>query len=53
MKNEKGKEAHTAHQEEVYRWFSPDVVAAMLVHRRKEKKVFWEFDLNYNAKHEP
>ena len=27
-----------------YRWFSPDVTDAMLVHRRKEKKVFWEFD---------
>ena len=27
-----------------YRWFSPDVIAAMLVHRTKEKKVFWEFD---------
>ena len=28
----------------VYRWFSPDVTAAMLVHRTIEKKVFWEFD---------
>ena len=27
-----------------YRWFLPDVIAAMLVHRTKEKKVFWEFD---------
>ena len=27
-----------------YGWFSPDVNAAMLVHRTKEKKVFWEFD---------
>ena len=28
------------------RWFSPDVIADMLVHRTKEKKVFWEFDSN-------
>ena len=26
-----------------YRWFSPDVIATMLVHRTKERKVFWEF----------
>ena len=25
----------------IYGWFSPEV---MLVHRNKEKKVFWEFD---------
>ena len=28
----------------VYRWFSPDVTAAMLVYRTIEEKVFWEFD---------
>ena len=28
----------------VYGWFSPDVIATMLIHRTKEKKVFWEFD---------
>ena len=28
----------------IYRWFSPDVTAPMLVHRTIEKKVFWEFD---------
>ena len=27
-----------------HRWFSPDVIAAMLKHRTREKKVFWEFD---------
>ena len=27
-----------------YRWFSPDVTAAMLVYRRIEENVFWEFD---------
>ena len=25
-------------------WFSPDIIAAMLVQGTKEKKVFWEFD---------
>ena len=28
----------------LYRWFSADVTAAMLVHRTIEKEVFWEFD---------
>ena len=28
----------------INRWFSPDVTAAMLVHRTIEKRVFWEFD---------
>ena len=27
-----------------YRWFSPDVTNAMLVHRTKEENFFWEFD---------
>ena len=26
-----------------YRWFSPDVIVAMLVHRTDEEKMFWEF----------
>ena len=26
------------------KWFSPEVITAMLVHRTKEKKVFQEFD---------
>ena len=30
--------------EKLYRWFSAAVTVAMLVHRTKEKKVFWEFD---------
>ena len=29
------------------RWFSPDVLATMLVHRTKEKNVFQEFDSKY------
>ena len=28
----------------LYRWYSLDVIAAMLVNRTKEKKVSWEFD---------
>lgn len=36
------------------RWFSPDVLAAMLVQKTKENKVFQEFDSKYYyAKHEP
>ena len=27
-----------------YRWFSPDITAAMLVHKTIEKRVFWELD---------
>ena len=35
-------------------WFSPDVLAAMLVHRTKEKNVCQEFDSkHYYAKREP
>lgn len=34
-----------------YTWFSPDVIAAMLVHNKREK-VFWDFDYYY-AEHEP
>ena len=30
--------------EEVKGWFSLDAIAAMLVHRTKEKNVFWELD---------
>ena len=29
----------------INKWFSPDVIAALLVDRTKEKKVFWVFDL--------
>ena len=36
--------ARVANEICTYRWFSPDVIAAMLVHRTKEKKVFWVFD---------
>ena len=28
----------------VSRWFLPDVIAAMLVHRTKEKRLVWEFE---------
>ena len=27
-----------------YRRFSTDLIVAMLVHRTKEKKIFWQFD---------
>lgn len=30
-----------------HRFFSPEITAAVLVHRAKEKEVFWEFELYY------